>query len=79
MEEMIVARFDEDGMEFVSDDAYLWELETGEWDIHGCELCCVNIMNQLETEHELEEIIEYQEIVREKLESASDFSTEYEE
>lgn len=79
MEEMINAVFDYEGIELESDDVYLWDLETGEWDIHGCEMCCDEILAKTEGEYEVEEIIEYQEIVREKIETANDFSIEYEE
>jgi hypothetical protein len=79
MQELIFAIFEEDGIEYKSEDSYLWDMETGEWDAHVCEECCQQIVEELEGDAEIEEVVEYQEIVREKIDSANDFTVEYDE
>lgn len=79
MEELIFAIYEDDGLEHQSEDSYLWDMETGEWDADGCEECCQQIIKSINGDAEIEEVVEYQEIVREKIDSANDFSVEYDE
>lgn len=78
MVELINASFDFEGTEYHSEDKYGYKIEEDEWDEHGCEKCCKELIQIIGADYPdnnlyLEEVMDYQEMVR------GDFLEEWDE
>lgn len=72
MTELIRAKFDFDGTEYHSEDKYEYNIEEEDWDEHGCEKCCNELIQIISADYPknnlyLEEVMDYQEMVREAM------------
>jgi DNA-binding MltR family transcriptional regulator len=72
MVDLIDVSFDYDGSVYVSEDKYGFEIDEGIWDELGCEKCCRDIIRIITIDYPdnnlyFEEVMDYQEMVRETL------------
>lgn len=84
MIELIRASFEFEGTEYHSEDKYAYEIEEEEeeWDEHGCEECCKELIKIVSIDYPennlyLEEVMDYQEMVREAFSEEWEDDTEW--